>query len=122
ARRRAAAEPAPAPEPAAAPHEVLAPEITFDAFAAVDLRAATIVTARQHPNADRLLVLEVDLGFERRTVCAGVAQAYSPEELIGRRVVVVANLASRRLRGLDSHGMLLATDDAAGQPRFLAPD
>src|SRR5690606_22285474 len=72
ARLRAAAESAPAPEPAAAPHEELAPEITFDAFAAVDLRAATIVTARQHPNADRLLVLEVDLGFERRTVCAGV--------------------------------------------------
>jgi methionyl-tRNA synthetase len=67
-------------------------------------------------------VLRVDLGFETRTIVAGVAASYRPEELTGRRVVVVANLAPRALRGIESQGMILATDDAEGKPRFLTPD
>ncbi len=114
-RLRAAEEP-PVPE-----HQPLADEIGFDAFAAVDLRAAVIVAASKHPKADRLLVLEVDLGLETRTVCAGVAASYSPDELVGKRVIVVANLAPRKLRGIESQGMLLATDDADGKPRFVEP-
>ncbi|MBK8978670.1 MAG: methionine--tRNA ligase [Planctomycetes bacterium] len=116
-----ATAPATSAAPAAA-IEPLAPGIEFDAFAAVDMRAGTIVAADRHPRADRLLVLSVDLGFETRTICAGVAAAYTPDELIGRRVIAVANLAARKLRGIESCGMLLATDDAEGKPRFLAPD
>jgi len=99
----------------------LAPAIEFDQFIAVDMRAATILSAEKHPKADRLLVLQIDLGFEQRTVCAGVAAAYTPEELVGRRVVAVANLSPRKLRGIESQGMLLATEDEAGLPRFVAP-
>jgi methionyl-tRNA synthetase len=104
------------------PAEPLAAEVDFERFAAVDLRAGTVRRAERHPKADRLLVLEVDLGFEVRTVVAGVAESYAPEELLGRRVVVVANLAPRKLRGIESRGMVLATDDASGRPRLLAPD
>ena len=103
------------------PQDPLADQVQFDAFAAVDLRAGTVRQAEKHPKADRLLVLEVDLGFEVRTIVAGVAVSYSPEELIGRQVIAVANLAPRKLRGVLSQGMLLATDDAEGRPRFLAP-
>ena len=103
------------------PTSPLATSIEFDQFVAVDMRAGTIIAAEKHPKADRLVVLEVDIGFEQRTVCAGVAAAYSPEELVGRRVVAVANLAPRKLRGIESQGMLLATEDEAGLPRFVAP-
>ncbi len=111
--------PAPAPVPAPQPGT---PTIEFDQFAAVDLRVGQVLSAEKHPKADRLLVLQVDLGSERRTICAGVADSYAPEELVGRKVVVVANLAPRKLRGIDSQGMLLASDSADGKARFLAPD
>jgi methionyl-tRNA synthetase len=96
--------------------------IDYDQFAAVDLRAATIVSAEKHPKADKLLVVQVDLGNERRTVVAGIAPAYKPEELTGRRVVVVTNLKPRALRGIESNGMILASDDAQGLPRLVALD
>ncbi len=86
------------------------------------MRAATIQEAEKHPKADRLLVLKVDLGFETRTILAGVAEAYDPADLLGQRVVAVCNLAPRKMRGIESQGMLLAADDAGGKPRFLAPD
>jgi methionyl-tRNA synthetase len=108
--------------PAEPSFEPVAGLVDFEGFAAVDLRAGTVRAARTHPKADRLLVLEVDLGFETRTIVAGVAASYAPDELIGQRVVAVANLAPRKLRGIESQGMLLATDDAAGRPRFLRPD
>ena len=98
------------------------PTIEFDQFTAVDMRAATITTAEKHPKADRLLVLEVDLGFEKRTILAGVAGSYAPQDLVGRRVIAVCNLAPRKMRGIESAGMLLAADDEGGKPRFLAPD
>jgi methionyl-tRNA synthetase len=87
----------------------LGPTITIDDFAKVDLRVATVLAAERVPKADKLLRLQVDVGeAEPRQILAGIAQYYSPEEMIGRRIIVVANLAPRKLRGLESNGMLLA--------------
>ncbi|MFO1050819.1 MAG: methionine--tRNA ligase [Planctomycetota bacterium] len=115
------AKAAPPAEPRPTAQEALAPTIEFEGFSAVDLRVGTVISAERHPKADRLLVLGVDLGFEKRTIVAGIAAAYAPQELIGRQVIAVANLAPRKLRGIESAGMLLATDDADGKPRLLAP-
>lgn len=79
-----------------------------DAPRPLDLRVARVIRAREHPNADRLVVLDIDLGEEQRQIVAGIAQHYDLEELDGRHIVVVANLASARLRGEISQGMLLA--------------
>lgn len=103
-------------------HVPVKPTIDFDTFSSVDLRAGRIQKAEKHPKADRLLVLEIDLGFEVRTIVAGIAASYAPEELVGRHVVVATNLAPRKLRGIESQGMVLATDDADGKPRVLAAD
>ena len=84
------------------------PTITIDDFAKVELRVAQIQVAERVQGADRLLRLEVDLGYERRQIVAGIAEAYAPESLIGRKVVIVANLAPRKLRGLESNGMVVA--------------
>ncbi|MEM7681739.1 MAG: methionine--tRNA ligase subunit beta [Planctomycetota bacterium] len=86
--------------------------ISFDDFVKIDLRVATIVEAELHPNADRLLKLQVDLGEERRQLCAGIKGAYDPDALVGRQIVVVANLAPRKIRGEESNGMLLAASVA----------
>ncbi|MEM6394341.1 MAG: methionine--tRNA ligase subunit beta [Planctomycetota bacterium] len=82
--------------------------ITFDDFLKLDLRVATIVEAAEHPNADRLLKLQIDVGEERRQICAGVKAYYDPAELVGKQIVVVANLEPRKIRGEVSQGMLLA--------------
>ena len=73
--------------------------IAYDDFAKLELRVATIVEAKVHPNADKLLVIQVDLGGEKRQICAGIRAFYSPEQLVGKQVVVVANLEPRPLRG-----------------------
>ena len=98
-------EAAPAPAAASLP---LGAEITIDDFAKVDLRVATVVEAERVKGADKLLRLVVDLGFEKRQILAGIALAYKPESLVGRRVVIVANLQPRKLRGLESNGMIVA--------------
>ncbi len=85
-----------------------APKIAIEDFAKVELRVAIVRVAERVPKADRLLRLEVDLGYERRQIVAGIAEAYTPESLIGRKVVIVANLAPRKLRGLESNGMIVA--------------
>jgi methionyl-tRNA synthetase len=82
--------------------------ITIDDFAKVDLRVAHVLVAERVPKADKLLRLEIDLGYEKRQILAGIAQYYEPEKLIGRKIVIVANLAPRKMRGLESNGMLLA--------------
>ncbi len=82
--------------------------ITFDDFVKIDLRVATIKEAQAHPNADRLLKLQIDLGEETRQICAGIKSHYTPEELVGKQIIVVANLAPRKIRGEESNGMLLA--------------
>lgn len=84
------------------------PVITYDDFAKLDLRVATIVAAEPHPNADRLLKLRIDLGGQERQICAGIRQYYEPASLVGRQIVVLANLQPRTIRGEQSSGMLLA--------------
>ena len=86
--------------------------IQYDDFAKLDLRVGTIVTAEAHPNADKLLVLQVDIGAEKRQIVAGIRAYYEPAALVGRQIVVVANLAPRAMRGLESQGMLLAASNA----------
>jgi tRNA-binding protein len=96
--------------------------IQYDDFAKIDLRVATVVEARPHPNADKLLVLQIDLGTERRQICAGIKGHYQPEQLVGKQIIVVANLEPRNLRGEPSQGMLLAaTDTASGKVVLLSP-
>jgi methionyl-tRNA synthetase len=90
--------------------------ITIDDFAKVDLRVAQILAAEGVPKADKLLRLEVDLGYEKRQILAGIAQFYEPEKLVGRKIVIVANLAPRMMRGLESNGMLLAASLPDGAP------
>ncbi|MDE3163823.1 MAG: methionine--tRNA ligase, partial [Acidobacteriota bacterium] len=102
------AAPAQAQPAAAEPQSVSPQVITIDDFAKVELRVAQILVAERVPKADKLLRLEVDLGYERRQILAGIAQYYEPEKLIGRKIVIVANLAPRKMRGLESNGMLLA--------------
>lgn len=88
-------------------------QITFDDFAKVDLRIARVTHAEPHPDADRLLKLQVDDGSGKpRQICAGIREQYSPEDLIGKSIVIVANLAPRSIRGEESRGMLLAASDA----------
>jgi tRNA-binding protein len=91
------------------------PTIVYDDFAKLDLRVATVISAEAHPNADRLLKLQVDLGTEVRQVCAGVKVYYpDPSVLVGKQVVVVVNLAPRTIRGEISNGMILAASAATG--------
>ncbi|MCC7146743.1 MAG: methionine--tRNA ligase subunit beta [Phycisphaeraceae bacterium] len=92
------------------------PTITYDDFAKLDLKVATIVAAEPHPNADRLLKIQVDLGGEQRQVCAGIRAYYAdPAALVGRQVIVVANLAPRTIRGEISSGMILAASAREGE-------
>ena len=89
------------------------PEITFDDFAKVDLRIAKVLKAEPHPNADRLLKLQLDDGSGTpRQICAGIKEQYAPEDMIGKSIIIVANLAPRNIRGEESRGMLLAASDA----------
>ncbi|MGD0001774.1 MAG: methionine--tRNA ligase, partial [Bryobacteraceae bacterium] len=114
----AAAE-APATEPWAPPAGVpaLAPSITIDDFAKVDLRVAVVLTAEKVQGADKLLKLTIDVAErEPRTIVAGIAKAYTQEQLIGRKVVIVANLQPRKLRGIESNGMIVAASLADGAP------
>jgi methionyl-tRNA synthetase len=83
-------------------------KITIDDFSKVELRVAQIIVAERIPKADKLLRLEVNLGYEQRQILAGIAEAYTPESLIGRKVVIVANLLPRKMRGLESNGMIVA--------------
>jgi methionyl-tRNA synthetase len=91
-------------------------KIAIDDFAKVELRVAQVKVAERVKGADKLLRLEVDLGTETRQILAGIAEAYAPETLIGRKIVIVANLAPRKLRGLESNGMLLAASLEGGKP------
>jgi methionyl-tRNA synthetase len=90
-------------------------KITIDDFAKVELRVAQVLVAERVPKADKLLRLEVDLGNEKRQILAGIAESYAPETLIGRKVVIVANLAPRKLRGLESNGMIVAASPEGGK-------
>jgi methionyl-tRNA synthetase len=105
---------------AAAPAQQENAPITIDDFIKVDLRVARVLVAERIPKADKLLRLEVDLGYEKRQILSGIAQWYAPEDLIGRRIIIVANLAPRKMRGLESHGMLLAASHGEDGKPILA--
>jgi methionyl-tRNA synthetase len=108
-------------EEAAAPISPIAPTITIDDFSKIDLRVGVVKSAEAVKGADRLLHLKVDIGEpEPRTIVAGIALAYKPESLVGRKVVIVANLAPRKLRGLTSQGMIVAASLEGGAPVLAA--
>jgi methionyl-tRNA synthetase len=114
-----AAVPAPPPAPAAA----AGPErIGIEDFMKVELRVAKILAAERVPNSRKLVKMQVDLGTEQRTLVAGIAEAYEPERLVGRSIVVVANLKPAKLMGIESNGMLLAASLEGGVPELVTFD
>lgn len=96
--------------------------ITIDDFSRIDLRIATVLSAEAHPNADRLMVLKIDLGDEQRQLVAGIRKHYEAAELVGKRIVIVANLQPATLRGVESQGMLLAASDDEGRLSLVMPE
>ncbi|HMO61388.1 MAG TPA: methionine--tRNA ligase [Ferruginibacter sp.] len=100
----------------------LKPAIQFDDFAKIDLKVGTIIAAEKVEKADKLLKLQIDLGFETRTVVSGIALHYQPEAIVGKQVVVVANLAPRKMRGIESNGMILMAEDKSGRLHFVSPE
>jgi len=109
----------PAPAPAT---PAVKPEIVFDDFAKIDLKVGTIVSAEKVEKADKLLKLQVDLGFETRTIVSGIALHFKPEDIVGKQVTVVVNLAPRKMRGIESQGMILMAEDANGKLHFVNPE
>lgn len=103
----------PAPTPvAAAPAAEVKPNITYETFAQLDLRVATVLEAREHPNANKLLLLKIQVGDVVKQIVAGIKAHYAPESLIGSQIIIVNNLEPAMLRGEESQGMLLAASDA----------
>jgi methionyl-tRNA synthetase len=98
------------------------PEIQFDDFAKIDLRVGTIVAAEKVEKADKLLKLQVDLGFETRTIVSGIAMHFDAADIVGKQVTVVTNLAPRKMRDIESNGMILMAEDAAGKLKFVQPN
>jgi methionyl-tRNA synthetase len=98
------------------------PEIVFDDFSKIDLKVGTIVAAEKVEKADKLLKLQVDLGFETRTIVSGIAMHFKPEDIVGKQVTVVVNLAPRKMRGIESNGMILMAEDANGKLHFINPE
>jgi methionyl-tRNA synthetase len=96
--------------------------INFDDFTKLDMRVGTIIEAEKMPKADKLLILKVDTGLDVRTVVSGIAESFTPEEIIGKQVTILINLAPRKLRGVESQGMILMTETADGKLAFVNPD
>lgn len=96
--------------------------ITFDDFTKLDMRVGTIIEAEKMPKAKKLLVLKVDTGLDVRTIVSGIAESFSPEDILGKKVTVLVNLAPRALRGVESEGMILMTENANGKLVFVNPD
>jgi methionyl-tRNA synthetase len=115
----AADAPAPGTAPAAAPSTA---KITIDDFMKVDLRVAKVLAAERVPKSKKLIKLTLDLGFEQRTLAAGIAEAYEPDALVGRHVVIVANLEPRAIMGIESNGMVLAASPDGGKPTLIGFD
>ena len=97
------------------------PEISYDDFAKLELRVATVLAAREHPNADKLLLLQIQVGDQQKQIVAGIRGHYEPEDMVGRQIVVLNNLEEAMLRGEESCGMLLAAKDDQGVV-LLKPD
>jgi methionyl-tRNA synthetase len=108
--------------PDASNEHLIKPEIQFDDFSKIDLKTGMILSATKVEKADKLLKLEIDLGFEKRTIVSGIALHFQPEEIIGKQVIVVANLAPRKMRGIESNGMILMAEDKEGKLHFVSPE
>jgi methionyl-tRNA synthetase len=108
-------------DPVVVDHPPIKPEITFDDFARLDIRIGTVTAAERMPKSNKLLKLTVDTGVDRRVVLSGIAQHFSPEEVVGRQVTLLVNLAPRKMMGTESHGMVLMAADAGGKLKFLQP-
>jgi methionyl-tRNA synthetase len=104
------------------PEADIKPEIQYDDFAKLDLRIGTITAAEKVQKADKLLKLQVDLGYEQRTIVSGIAQHFTPESLVQKQVIVVANLAPRKMRGIESQGMILTAEQPDGSLILVNPD
>ena len=113
-------------QPATASEQPAAPEpkatIQYDDFGKLDLKVGTIISAEKVEKADKLLKLQVDLGFEKRTIVSGIALHFKPEDIVGKQVVVVVNLAPRKMRGIESNGMILMAEDNNGKLHFVSPE
>ena len=118
--------PAAAPTPAAAAPPAAAPagaeRISIDDFMKVDLRVAKVLAAEKVPNSKKLIKLSVDVGTEQRTLVAGIAEAYEPDALVGRTIVIVFNLKPAKLMGIESNGMVLAASPDGGKPTLVGFD
>jgi methionyl-tRNA synthetase len=97
-------------------------EIVYDDFAKLDLRVGTVTACEKVAKADKLLKLTVDLGTETRTIVSGIALHYKPEEMVGKQVVLVVNLAPRKMKGIESQGMILTAENSDGKLRLLKPE
>ena len=97
------------------------PEVTFDAFAAMDIRTATVLEAERVPKTDKLLKLTIDTGIDTRTIVSGIAEYYAPEEMVGKQICILANLQPRVIRGIESKGMILMAMQGDGKMRFVTP-
>ena len=118
---REAAEAAKAAEEAAKKVEPQKAEVTFDQFGAMDIRTATVLAAERVPKTDKLLKLTIDTGIDTRTIVSGIAEYYSPEDMLGKQICILANLAPRTIRGIESKGMILMAKQGDGKMRFITP-
>ena len=120
-REREAALAAKAAEEAAARIEPQKAEVSFEDFDRMDIRTATVLEAERVPKTDKLLKLTIDTGLDRRVIVSGIAEYYSPEDMIGKQIVILANLAPRKIRGIESKGMILMARQGDGKMRFITP-
>ena len=118
---REAAEAAKAAEEAAKKVEPQKAEVTFDQFGTMDIRTATVLAAERVPKTDKLLKLTIDTGIDTRTIVSGIAEYYSPEDMLGKQICILANLAPRTIRGIESKGMILMAKQGDGSMRFITP-
>ena len=118
---REAAEKEAAAKEAAAKVEPQKPECSFEDFEKMDIRTATVLEAERVPKTDKLLKLTIDTGIDRRTIVSGIAEYYSPEEMLGKQICILANLAPRKIRGIESKGMILMARQGDGKMRFITP-
>ena len=96
-------------------------ECTFDDFGKMDIRTATVLEAERVPKTDKLLKLTIDTGIDKRVIVSGIAEQYSPEEMVGKQICILANLAPRKIRGIESKGMILMARQNDGKMRFITP-
>ena len=96
-------------------------EVSFEDFSAMDIRTATVLEAERVPKTDKLLKLTIDTGIDKRVIVSGIAEYYSPEDMLGKQICILANLAPRKIRGIESKGMILMARQGDGKMRFITP-